>query len=208
MQKFLEQNPTLQKFLELNPISQKFLERIYNSYQDFIAALNRSGVPDCALWMLKLCRRVLGGTPSTRTMVGEQQLREPFFNHCNLIVQGRLRSYICNFAIFKSFSWQSLWQGDRRSSIVVYAYLLLERSKLKIAERNGVIMRSAFITKDVLEFGRTRWKVSAALNSFNLLEAFWRGVNGSRAAIECVALCCCRVTILTTSSRPRKIIVS
>ncbi|KNB18543.1 hypothetical protein FOXG_22273 [Fusarium oxysporum f. sp. lycopersici 4287] len=41
--------PTMQKFLELNPISQKFLERLYNSYQDFIAALNHSGVPDCAL---------------------------------------------------------------------------------------------------------------------------------------------------------------
>ncbi|TVY79350.1 hypothetical protein Focb16_v009806 [Fusarium oxysporum f. sp. cubense] len=108
MQKFLEQNPALQKFLELNPVSQKFLDRIYNSYQDFIAALNRSGVSDCALWMLKLCRRVLGGTPSTRTMVGEQQLREPLFDHGNLVVQGRLRSYICNFAIFKSFSWQSL----------------------------------------------------------------------------------------------------
>ncbi|KAL5592307.1 hypothetical protein FOBRF1_013333 [Fusarium oxysporum] len=85
MQKFLEQNPALQKFLELNPVSQKFLERIYNSYQDFIAALNRGGVSDFALWMLKLCRLVLGSTPSTRTMVGEQQLREPFFNHGNLI---------------------------------------------------------------------------------------------------------------------------
>ncbi|KAI7763642.1 hypothetical protein LZL87_013621 [Fusarium oxysporum] len=153
MQKFLEQNPTLQKFLELNPVSQKFLERIYNNYQDFIAALNRSGVPDCALWMLKLCRRVLGGTPSTRTMVDEQQLREPFFNHGNLIVQGRLRSYICNFAIFKSFSWQSLWQGDRRSSIVVYAYLLLERSKLK------VIFIVANITLASLELQIVSWMI-------------------------------------------------
>ncbi|SPJ92795.1 uncharacterized protein FTOL_13760 [Fusarium torulosum] len=153
MQKFLEQNPALQKFLELNPVSQKFPERIYNSYQDFIAALNRSGVPDGALWMLKLCRRVLGGTPSTRTMVGEQQLREPFFNYGNLIMQGRLRSYICNFAIFKSVSWQSLWQGDRRSSIVVYAYLLLERSKLK------VIFIIANITLASLELQIVSWMI-------------------------------------------------
>ncbi|KAH7119178.1 hypothetical protein EDB81DRAFT_861766 [Dactylonectria macrodidyma] len=91
------------RFLEQNPALQKFLEHTYDSYQNFIAALKRSGVPDYAPWMLELCRRVLGDTSSTRTMVGEQELREPFFHHGDLIVQGRLR-VLCPFVITGSLT--------------------------------------------------------------------------------------------------------
>ncbi|KAH7124244.1 hypothetical protein EDB81DRAFT_860991 [Dactylonectria macrodidyma] len=91
------------RFLEQSPALQKFLEHTYDSYQNFIAALKRSGVPDYAPWMLELCRRVLGDTSSTRTMVGEQELREPFFHHGDLIVQGRLR-VLCPFVITGSLT--------------------------------------------------------------------------------------------------------
>ncbi|KAH7176121.1 hypothetical protein EDB81DRAFT_897182 [Dactylonectria macrodidyma] len=91
------------RFLEQSPTLQKLLEYTHDSYPDFIAALKHSGVPDYAPWMLELCQRALGDTCSTRTLVGEQKLREPFFHHGDLIVQGRLQVF-CPFVVTGSLT--------------------------------------------------------------------------------------------------------
>ncbi|KAM5346164.1 hypothetical protein ACJ41O_009169 [Fusarium nematophilum] len=90
-------------FLKQNPTLQKLVEHTHDSYQDFIAALKHSGVPDYERWMLEVCRRALGDTSSTRTMIGEQVLREPFFHHGDLIVKGRLQ-VLCPFVVTGSLT--------------------------------------------------------------------------------------------------------
>ncbi|KAH8645942.1 hypothetical protein BGZ61DRAFT_542662 [Ilyonectria robusta] len=82
-------------FLEQNPTLQKLLEHTHDSYPDFIAALNRSGVPDYAPWMLELCRRALGDTCSTRTIVGAVPLCGHRFSDSRRLYGGRRACLKC-----------------------------------------------------------------------------------------------------------------
>ncbi|MER6956675.1 hypothetical protein [Streptomyces sp. NPDC000618] len=76
---------------ENNPSLQRHVDETYDSYQHFIDKLSRNCGPDGFAWALELCRRVLGDTGTTRTLVGEQELRAPFFHHGDLVVEGNLQ---------------------------------------------------------------------------------------------------------------------
>ena len=80
-----------------DPSPQRHVEQAYDSYQHFTAKLNSNCGPDSFVWVLELCRRVLGDTGTARTLLGEQELRAPFFHHGDLVIKGHLsvtRSFV------------------------------------------------------------------------------------------------------------------
>lgn len=81
-----------------DPGLQRNVDDTYDSYQHFIAALNRNWRSDSFAWVLELCRRGLGDTGTARTLVGEQELRAPFFHHGDLVVKGHLQ-VVCPFVV-------------------------------------------------------------------------------------------------------------
>ncbi|MFI1356530.1 hypothetical protein ACH4TV_23570 [Streptomyces sp. NPDC020898] len=81
-----------------DPGLQRNVDDTYDSYQHFVAALNRNWRSDSFAWVLELCRRGLGDTGTARTLVGEQELRAPFFHHGDLVVKGHLQ-VVCPFVV-------------------------------------------------------------------------------------------------------------
>ncbi|MEU4232610.1 ankyrin repeat domain-containing protein [Nonomuraea sp. NPDC026600] len=102
---------------EDSPSLQRFVEQTYDSYQHFTTELNRSCGPTHWPWMLELCRRALGDTATTWTLVGEQELRAPFFHHGDLVVKGNLQ-VMRSFVVTGSVSVEGCLADSRPASCV------------------------------------------------------------------------------------------
>ncbi|MEU9761398.1 hypothetical protein AB0D98_16945 [Streptomyces sp. NPDC047987] len=63
----------------------------YESYQAFVAELRHDCDPDHVPFLPKLCAEALGDDARTnRSLIGDQEVGEPFFHHGDLIVKGHL----------------------------------------------------------------------------------------------------------------------
>ncbi|MFE7618945.1 ankyrin repeat domain-containing protein [Streptomyces sp. NPDC057496] len=63
----------------------------FDSFQDLLTGLRDGIDPDHVPLIPKLCARTLGdGARTDRTLTGDQEIREPFFHHGNLLVEGHL----------------------------------------------------------------------------------------------------------------------
>jgi hypothetical protein len=69
----------------------EFTRPDFDSFQDFVAALRHDCDPDHVPLIPELCGRLLGDDARTeRALIGDQEIREPFFHHGDLLVKGNL----------------------------------------------------------------------------------------------------------------------
>lgn len=101
-----------------NPRLQRHVDETYDSYQHFIDALKHNCGPDGFVWLLELCRRVLGDTGTARTLVGEQEVRAPFFHHGDLVVKGNLQ-VMRSFVVTGSLTVEGCLADSRPASGIV-----------------------------------------------------------------------------------------
>ncbi|MER5617836.1 hypothetical protein [Streptomyces sp. NPDC002215] len=63
----------------------------FDSFQDFVAGLRDDPDPDHVPLIPQLCGRLLGDDARTdHALTGDQEIREPFFHHGDLLVRGHL----------------------------------------------------------------------------------------------------------------------
>ncbi|MEU2133684.1 hypothetical protein [Streptomyces sp. NPDC018352] len=63
----------------------------FDSFQDFVARLRDDSDPDHVPLIPQLCGRLLGDEARTdHALMGDQEIREPFFHHGDLLVRGHL----------------------------------------------------------------------------------------------------------------------
>lgn len=103
---------------EDDPGLRRHVDETYDSYQHFVGALKRNCGPDGFVWLLELCRRVLGDTGTVRTLVGEQEVRAPFFHHGDLVVKGNLQ-VMRSFVVTGSLTVEGCLADSRPASGVV-----------------------------------------------------------------------------------------
>ncbi|MEV7890419.1 ankyrin repeat domain-containing protein [Streptomyces sp. NPDC002817] len=103
---------------EDDPRLQRHVDETYDSYQHFVDVLKRNCGPDGFVWVLELCRRILGATGTARTLVGEQEVRTAFFHHGDLVVQGNLQ-VMRTFVVTGSLTVEGCLADSRPASGIV-----------------------------------------------------------------------------------------
>ncbi|WP_405752623.1 hypothetical protein OHA19_33700 [Streptomyces sp. NBC_00012] len=69
----------------------EFTRPDFGSFQDLVAEVRTDPDPDHVPLIPRLCGRLLGDDARTnRSLIGGQEIREPFFHHGDLLVKGHL----------------------------------------------------------------------------------------------------------------------
>ncbi|MEV5205026.1 hypothetical protein [Streptomyces sp. NPDC053720] len=141
------------------------VEPDFDSYQDFVAGPGYCH-PDHLPHLPELCARVLGGTGTTRTLVGDQRVDTPLFHHGDLVVKGDL-NVVAPFVVTGSLTVEGVLADGGPDSVV--------------AIRGGVTARGVFTDGEMSVDGDIEADVVYGYYNDNTLQA---GTIRARLVIE------------------------